>query len=128
MAKPRLQFTLRILLLTVAADAIVLALMFQVPLDVAQPTLIGLVLVTSALAITGLAHGDTTIRPFCIGAIVPLSMMLVYITAKSVRFSISLVFSSVNDFRYCYGGVLLGAVALGYLCVAFRWLIEREHE
>jgi Na+/H+ antiporter NhaB len=125
MEKPGLQFTLRILLLTVAADAVVLALMFQVPFEVAQPTLIGLLLIASALAITGLTYGDTTIRPFCIGAILPLSMMLVYFTAVCAHVGLYNLFPSADRRNY-YGGTLLAAIGLGYLCIGFRWLIERE--
>ena len=71
MGKSRLQFSLAALFLTIATVGAVLALMFQVPLEIARPTLVALVPAASALAITGLVYGDATTRPFCIGAIVP---------------------------------------------------------
>lgn len=120
----RFQFSVRALFVTIAAVAVVLALMFQIPLEAARPTLVLLIPTGSALAITGIVYGRATARPFCIGALVPLSVMLVYGTAISARTGIYQMF--VGDQREYLGGTLLAAIVLGYLCVAFAWQIEPQ--
>jgi hypothetical protein len=112
------QFSMRILFITLAAIALVLSLMFHVPQNVAQPTLVLLVLAASALAITGVVYGHATARPFCIGALVPLSTMLVCGMAWSARFSVYALLMS--DQRQYFGGALLAAALIGCLCIAFR--------
>jgi hypothetical protein len=134
----RFQFSIRLLLLTVAAVAVVLALMFQVPFDTASRTLVALVPVVSAFAITGLAFGSSGMRSFCIGASVPLAMMLIFVTTNLHEFRYWLHGLDLDepilafpatlspDCQNLLGGGLLASVALGYLCVGFRLLIERK--
>lgn len=61
------QFSLRVIFLTVAAVAVLLALMFHVPLKGACLTLAALVVALAALAFTGLTTEQSSFRAFCIG-------------------------------------------------------------
>jgi hypothetical protein len=138
----RFQFSLTALLLTVAAVAGVLALMFRVPTEIACATLIAIVLVFSGLALTGLAHGQAVLQTFCLGAVVPLGSLLLFVTMNMA--SVANWFLSgiqqqnlsgiVEIWTYpiienpavskLLGVGILASIALGYLCVGFRWLIE----
>ena len=80
MGKP--QFSIRLLLLTVAAVAVVLALMLlRVPTDTAFLSFAGIIIVATALSLVGLG-GPPGVRAFCTGALVPLSLMLFYIVQQ----------------------------------------------
>ena len=136
MQKPRLQFSLASLLATVAAVAMILALMFQVPSDAARQTLVALVTTTSALAITGLVNGETAMRTFCIGAIVPLGIMLVFVATNlpEVVLPANYVMSAgrpgtlfmLNGATKVLGIGHLTAIALGYLSIGFQILLVRR--
>jgi hypothetical protein len=134
----RLQFSIRLLLLTVAAVAVVLGLMFQAPLKVASPALLVLVIMFSALALTGATAGRPFLCAYCVGVLVPLGVALFHlaINASSLMSGFDdpppFAYESVLGYTFAYpayprfaGACLLGSIALGYLCVGFRWLIER---
>jgi hypothetical protein len=121
----RLQFTLRALLLTVGADALILALM-QAPPQVGRPMLIALVPLSSALVATGLMFGRPRMRSFCIGAAIPLGMMLAYMTMHLFELDVWLMETRPGRLPKIFGGGFLTSIALGYVCVGFHWLIERE--
>ncbi len=141
MKKSPFQFSLAAMLLTVAAIAGVLALMFQVPTEPARIALIVAVFGLSALAITGIINGQPALKTFCVGASVPLAIMLLFIainfgglvnsyasieqinTYYALNAPSPLTFPMIPKF---FGiGIIMG-IALGYLCVGFRWLIERR--
>ena len=143
MKKSPLQFSLAALLLTVAAIAGVLALMFRVPTIPARGTLIVVIYVLSALVLTGFAFGQPALRAYCIGAIVPLASLLFFIsphlagllvllasdnenaTAPFDMTFLELLFVAPGVQRLLGVGILM-SIASGYLCVGFRWLIERR--
>ncbi|HWB08696.1 MAG TPA: hypothetical protein VG826_05715 [Pirellulales bacterium] len=137
--KGRLQFSLSALLSTVAAVAVLLALMFQVPIDVAAKTLVLLQMVATAFVVTCLAFGRSpTLQAFCVGALVPLGVMTAWLTMnlsaltawfgyERMRYQEAYFSSFGNDgFARLYGVGIILSIALGYLCVGFRWFIERE--
>lgn len=119
----RFEFSLRALLSGLAAIAVLLALMFQSTPEVGTATLVVLVPLALALAVTGLVYGHETARPFCIGASIPLAMTSVYMMAISGRLGAYALFFGADMRRY-YGGAQLAAIGAGYLCVLFRWIIE----
>lgn len=144
MKKSPFQFSLSALLLTVAFVAGVLALMFWVPTEIARIILIVAVVVLSGLGLTGLASGGT-IRTFCIGSLVPLAMMLFFISSDLAAltailttaepsylhakgFEAVMVPPLIGNERIprLLGAGILMSIVLGYLCVGFRWLIERR--
>lgn len=143
MAKPRLQFTLGALLLTVAAVSLVLALMFHVPPAWGCVALIVLMLAFLALITVAFRYGSEGIRPFCIGAVFPLMFALIH-AANDIGYlfddmayalrppmlpGMGMGNSDVRhptETNFLIGSAILMAIALGYLCVGFRWLIERE--
>lgn len=135
MRKSPLQFSLAALLLTVAVVAGDLALMTQVPTEPAYVGFFVTIITLTAFALIGLG-GSPCMRAFCIGALVPLGV-LVYFLAQDFR---SIAFWLEHPFEdYDYGGAALGihlkslprllgagvllSITVGYLCVGFRWLI-----
>lgn len=138
MPPQRFQFSLAALLLTVAAVAGVLGLMFQVPTEPAYIGFALVIIILLALALTGLA-GSPQLRAFCVGALVPLGL-LVYFLAQDLFVIAFWLEHPFQDYdysgpplrtaddslpRFLGVGILL-SIALGYLCVGFRWLIERR--
>jgi hypothetical protein len=115
MGKPRPQFSIAALLLTVAAVAVVLALMVQVN----GVAFLALLLALMPLLTIGLIYGQGNLRPFCIGAIFPVGFFLAY---AAFRFEIHAFRRSASSFFWT---AILMSIALGYLCVWFRWLIDR---
>jgi hypothetical protein len=134
MERPRLQFSLAGLLLTVTAVAGVMALMFCIPGQVGGPVLILLALVLPALAITGVGNGRPAFRTFCLGALLPLSMMLFQIALYgqqmvawfSAKNSGHSLFIESAAFSRFVGAGILTSIALGYVCIAFRWFLLRH--
>lgn len=133
------QFSIRLLLVTIAAVAVVLALMFHAPVMVASPALIALLIVCSALALTGAMAGRPLLCSYCVGALVPMGVALFHLAMNSGAFLH--LFDELPPFEYesvlpytfahaeypkWLGVCLLASIAIGYLCVAFRWLIERQ--
>lgn len=141
MPLPRFQFSLAALLLTVAAVASLLWLIIEVPPDLARIISVATVVVLSALGITGTVSGQPSFRAFCIGALVPLAMMLLFIaTNLGGLINVFAGNERLNTYnnptyvpsidlsvapRFFAVGILL-SIALGYLCVGFRRLIERR--
>lgn len=135
MAEAKPQVSLAVLLLTVAAVAVALELMFQVPNDAARIVLVGLVPIASLFAITGLLYGSPTMRTFCVGALVPLGMMLVFVTINLPEVMLPAhsitgggrpgTYFLLAQVSTCLGSGFLASIAFGYLCVWLRWLIER---
>ena len=144
MKKSPFQFSLAALLLTVAAVAGVLALMLRVPPGAAFLSFAGIIPILTALALTGLG-GRPGLRAFCIGALVPLGLTL-YSEAQNLNwmaFRFARLVSPANGmglgcglggagivdegaFSKLFGVAILMNTASGYLCVGFRWLIERR--
>lgn len=142
MSRPRLQFSLAALLLTIAAVANVLWLIVEAPPDLARIVSVVGIVVLSALSIIGVISGQATLRAFCIGAIVPLAMMLFFI-ATNLGGLINVLADQdrLNPFTNpSYGtspielsvaprvfgvGILL-SIALGFLCVGMHWLCSER--
>jgi hypothetical protein len=138
MSRP--QFSIAALLLTIAAVAVDLALMLRVPTRTAFVSFSVIVIVSTALALTGLG-GRPQLRAFCIGALVPLSLLLYFVGIEGL-FDIAdwleqllsnagRAADETGDahrmgnprFTKLFGVGILLSIALGYLCVGFRWLI-----
>ena len=142
MSRPRLQFSLAALLLTIAAVANVLWLIVEAPPDLARIVSVVGIVVLSALSIIGVISGQATLRAFCIGAIVPLATMLFFIATNfgglinvladqdrlnpftNPSYATSPIELSVAPRAFGVG--ILLSIALGYLCVGFHWLIEKR--
>ncbi len=129
MEKP--QFTLAAMLATITAIAGVLALMFQAPMETANRTLLLLVPVCFAFAVIGIVQGSTVMRSFCIGALIPVSMLLFYVLMKLGDFphwfskqGMGTVTSMSTTATKLYGGGLLLSITLGYLCIGVSWLVS----
>lgn len=132
-AKPR--FSLAGLLLTVAAVATVLGLMIQAPPRIAAVTLFAMVVVLLAFLTVAIIYATDNWRPLCIGAIFPLAIPFLF-AAMNCGYLI-LCFETedpqlevigvpnAGGLRFLLGGSLLASIALGHLCVAFRWIIDR---
>lgn len=135
MTPPRFQFSLAALLLNVAFVAGVLALMFKVDPKTANLLFILSIIASSAFLATGLVYCRGNSRAFCIGAAFPLMVAFGYITHN-----LDLLIDQVWPFipvveddrewglkvnQRLFGFAYLLSVALGYLCVGLRWLIER---
>lgn len=139
MEKPRLQFGLATLFGTTAAVGAVLALMFHMPIVPATLILLTLVFICSSLVCTGFAYAKQSFRAFCIGAAVPLSVMLIFVARHTYAYTSPFVISvlPVNSIvdeihipgtPYFFGTGLLSAMALGYICLAFRWCVVRREQ
>jgi hypothetical protein len=138
MKKSPLQFSLAALLLTVAVVAGDLALMTQVPTEPAYVSFFVTIIALTAFALIGLG-GPPGLRAFCIGALVPLGV-LVYFLAQDlgvIAFWLEHPFQGydysgipprthVDSFPRLLGVGVLMSIVLGYLCVGFRWLIEKR--
>jgi hypothetical protein len=122
------------LLVTVAAVAVVLALTLRVRATVGIPVLLGLTYTGIAFSLVGLASGKDNVRPFCIGAVVPLACALLEVLSNGSQ---TLWWNSVAQAdtdvymetpKRILGTALLASVAFGYLCVGFRWFLERGRQ
>lgn len=140
MSRPRLQFSLAALLLTIAAVANVLWLIVEAPPDLARIVSVVGIVVLSAFSITGIISGQATLRAFCIGALVPLATMLFFIATNfgglinvladqdrlSFMTNYAMLPIELPVASRVFGFGILLSIALGYLCVGFQWLIERR--
>lgn len=129
----RFQFSIRLLLLTVAAVAVVLALTFQVEQTIAFMSLTALTFAGSAIATTALVFGRDGVRTFAIGAAFPLAWSLFYLTTSGSE-ALAMVFGGLDQYammielghmRRQIGLAVILSIPLGYLCVVFRWIIDR---
>jgi len=125
----RFQFSLKWLLLTVAAVSAVLAITLRLRATIGIPVLLGLTYASLAFAVVALAYGSDGVRPFCIGAVVPLACALLEVLSNGSQ---TLWWSSMAQAdtdvymetpKRILGTGLLASIALGYLCVGFHWLI-----
>jgi len=128
MSKPRFQFSLATLQLTVVAVALVLGISLT-PSRLGDALLIAIIICLSALCLVGIAYGDDNIRPFCLGSCVPLGLMLLYFgTHLAEVFDTWWYFTSEPrqpyEVRKMMIAAVVAAIALGYLGVGFRRLIE----
>jgi hypothetical protein len=134
----RPQFSLRILILAFTVIAVVLGLMFQAPVPVASPALLTLVIVFAALALTGTTARRPFLCAYCTGALVPLGVVLAHlgVNASSLLSGFNeppeFAYESILGYAFGYpsyplfaGACLLASIVIGYLCVWFRWFIER---
>ena len=125
----RFQFSLKWLLVTVAAVSLVLAMTLRLRATIGIPVLLGLTYVCLAFAVVALAYGNEGVRPFCIGAVVPLACSLVEVLSNGSQ---TLWWNSIAQAdtdlymetpKRILGIGLLVSIALGYLCVGFHLLI-----
>lgn len=128
MAKLQFQFSLAALQLNVAAVAVVLAV-FLVPSQLGDALLVAIVICLSSLCLVGAACGGGDVRAFCLGASVPLGLMLLYFgTHLELLFETEWFMSAEGNrmhvVRKTIAMLIIGAIALGYLGVGFRRLIE----
>ena len=129
MNKPPFQFSLAALLLTVVTVALVLGISLT-PSRLGDALLIAIIICFSALCLVGIAYGDDTLRPFCLGSCVPLGMMLLYFgTHLAELFDTWWYFTAEPrqpyEVRKMMMATVVAAIALGYLGVVFRRLIEK---
>ncbi|HVX13495.1 MAG TPA: hypothetical protein VHC22_20085 [Pirellulales bacterium] len=126
---PRFQFSVKVLLLTVAAVSVVLAVTLRVRATIGIPVLFGLTYASIGFVVVALACGNEGLRPFCVGAFVPLACALLEVLSNGSQ---TLWWSSVAQAdtdiymetpKRILGTALLASIALGYLCVGFHWLI-----
>jgi NhaP-type Na+/H+ and K+/H+ antiporter len=123
------QFSIAALLLTIAAVAVVLALMLQVDYRIGTPILLWSTTVYLAFVAIALVYGRDSIRPFCIGATIPIAYSLAESSCMGILFNPPLEGipgSNTYNPTHHLGTAILLSIALGYLCVGFRWLIERS--
>ena len=148
MKKSPVQFSLAALMLTVAVVAGDLALMLYVQPEAARLVLVLTIVAMSAFGLIGVLHGRPALHAFCVGALVPLGIMLIFLavnlegllrlsldslsgtetTASGEGEAWSLLALSDHRISRLFGIGILTSVALGYLCVGFRWLIERRED
>lgn len=130
MARPRLQFSLAALQLTVLSVAVVLAIFFT-PSRLGDSCLAAIVTGLSSLCLVGIGYGDGNVRPFCLGACVPLGLMLLYFGTHldqvfDLWWFLTVERSRSLEVRKMMATSIVGAIALGYLCVGFRRLLRRH--
>lgn len=128
MGKP--QFSVRALLLTVSAIALVLSMMFQPPPEVAAFAVTGIVLASLAFSAIGIIYGKNNVRPFCIGVAIPAALAFCVAVRNEHWFLQVENISALLNINPRWPAILLGmmeltGIALGYLCVVVRWLIDR---
>lgn len=127
MGRPQLSVTS--LLLTVAGIYLALALMFQGDHVITSTALFALVVTGLAFCVIGIIYGRESLRPFVIGAAFPLlAWFLQHGTSpiSSVEARMYGIEHHLVSERLHLGGGILSGIALGYLCIGFRWLIERH--
>lgn len=130
MGRPQLSVTS--LLLTVAGICLALALMFHGDHVITSTALFALVVTGLAFCVIGIIYGRESLRPFVIGAAFPLVLSLAWFVQhgtspiSSIEARIYGIEHYLVSERLHLGGGILSGIALGYLCVGFRWLIERH--
>lgn len=124
------QFSLRSIFVVTTVAAIVLTLLFQVPDPLAVPVLLFATIAFPAVLVTILIYGSGYQRTFSIGALFPLTILLLLLVfAQSGVFAssaLTLPFDEPVLFRTSVGAFWLSSVVIGLLCVATRWELERD--
>ncbi|HUY92381.1 MAG TPA: hypothetical protein VMV10_26805 [Pirellulales bacterium] len=128
MAGFRIQFSLAALQLTVASVAVVLAI-FLAPSRLGDACLAIMIVCLSAFCLVGIAYGSGNVRPFCLGASVPLGLVLLYFGTHldqifDMWWFITVERSRALEFRKMLATAIIGGIVLGYLCVGFRRLLR----
>lgn len=133
---PKLQYSLRGLLIAITAFAIVVGAIFRALDFLSLPILVIAFFVTPILLIAGIVRNHLVAyrRAFSIGVllasalVLPLMIYLLatadyapaydpYFTSRSAR----IVYEITVPFRLCALVMLIAAPVLGIICVAFRW-------
>lgn len=131
----RPRFSLAALLLIVAVIAVVLALMRSEG-TLAEIALVALTTLLMGFVGVGIMYGHGNFRPFCLGALPPLLLAMLYIRSELSWLLAKWLGSpyptqkialtdAVNEHIIFIGAAILAALLFGYLCVGFRWLIDR---
>lgn len=139
MKKSPLQFSLAALLLTVAVLAGDLALMVHEESLPAMLVLLGLTLALMSFVAVGALYGRDNVQPFCVGAAFPLLLAFLFTANNAVWLEAHVAGYLGRDNQIEYfnpvplraanrilGNAIPASIAIGYLCVGFRWLIERR--
>jgi hypothetical protein len=130
----KLQFSIAGLFSTVTGIAVVLWLMIRVDPNVGTPILLALTLTCLAFACVALLHGHGNVRPFSVGLAVPLiyslaeasfSGIILNVPIEGIVPVLSASVTITNRASIALGSAILIGVALGCLCVVFRWIIDR---
>ncbi len=110
------------------AVAVTCSLVFSMPLLVGLPLLVLISVILAAVLITVIVYGRGNQRTFCIGAVVPLGVLLFALAFVGVILFLDGPSPRGNDLagRLTIVGFWLSSVLAGVICVGVRWLIERQ--
>lgn len=127
-APPKMQFSLRTLLLLPVIAACVLSLFFGKPPNLIAMELALVTLILPAVLTTIVVYGQGYKRAFCIGALAPTGVLYLWSTYLLLTFT--LYRGPVDDqifpaFRWFYGLGWIAAIVSGFICMGFRWILER---
>lgn len=133
-----LQFSLSSLLLTIFGVAAVLAIPLQLPIVPATIALLIAALLLSCVALCGTVYGSGHFRAFCIGAMPPLAIMIIFIGTNTVATTDPLVVvgteislpahdnTALPGTPLFYVTGILASIVSGYVAICVRWWLLRE--
>ncbi len=130
-APPKMQFSLRTLLLLPVAVACALAALFTKPPSVAVVELLLIAFLLPAALTATIVYGKGYTRAFCIGALFPagalflFSVMEFYGVLSSIFVMPGMDLNVLRQLQCSFDGAWLAAVLCGCLCVGLRWLLQR---
>lgn len=132
-----LQFSLSSLLLTVSGVAIVLAIALHLPTVPATIALLIAALLLSCVALCGVMYGSNHFRAFCIGAMPPLAIIIIFVGTNTVATTDPLVVvgteisfpaqdnTALPGTPLFYFTGILASIVSGYGAICLRWWLLR---
>jgi len=126
----RVQFSLHSAFVVMTLAAVGCALVLRIPDIVAIPVVLFLTVALMPVMITVMIYGSSYQRTFAIGAIFPPGLLLLTVLPITQLFADfwpdwARGPDSVR-FRVTIGGFWIASVAMGFLCVATRRLVEKR--
>ena len=127
--RPFLQFGLGTMLWITTATAVVCTIMFRVPTQFAEPSMLFISVALPAVLTTVIIYGRSYQRTFCIGAMFPAVFFLLFILSGGMdRTQFGRGIPGFEDFEHrieCFS-FWASSVLIGGVCVGVRRLVERR--
>ncbi len=126
---PKMQFSLRTLLLMPLATGCAFAVLFAKPAAVCLLELNAAALLLPAVLATVIVYGSSSKRAFCIGALFPAGALCYFTVTTLIQFLLPLnwpVDSGIlASYRWTFAAFWLASLIGGILCMGIRWMLDR---
>jgi hypothetical protein len=122
----RFQFSIRAVLIAMAAVAVGCSVIFAMPEWVAIPILIFCMIVLPAVLTTIMVYGTTRQRTFAIGAFFPAGFMALWLGFFALGWGYNGDGETVVVLAIVVAIAWIASVASGLLCLWVRYVIERK--